>query len=208
MQRPEVGRPIVATFLERCRQRSRTVCLRQELEQGRTTIKALESQLTILTDLLLESASECNKLRFRTSCRRQINLDRPGMALALPGSILRLPESPSTASWTACIVSSATPGLQPKKMGATPVSVWSRMQQPSLRSATLGHSSSASGPVLESMDDGTTQLAVRTPQIASVLLAASVTFPEGASSSREAGIAAVAAAPRTPSDEQEGDLVD
>jgi hypothetical protein len=65
MQRPEVGRPIVATFLERCRQRSRTVCLRQELEQGRTTIKALESQLTVLTDLLLESASECNKLRFR-----------------------------------------------------------------------------------------------------------------------------------------------
>ncbi|CAK0765539.1 hypothetical protein CVIRNUC_003268 [Coccomyxa viridis] len=92
-------------------------------------------------------------------------------------------------------------------MGATPVSDWSRMQHPSLRSATLGHSSSASGPVLESIDDGATQLAVRTPQVASVLLAASVTFPEGAGSSREAGIAAVAAAPRTPSDQQDGQLV-
>ncbi|CAL8461668.1 g1199 [Coccomyxa elongata] len=164
MQVPAPGRHFLASFLERSRQQSRTVCLRQELEEGRTTIKALESQLHVLADELHKSARECNKLRFRC--------------------------------------------LQPKKMGATPVSVWSRMQQPSLRSATLGHSSSASGPVLESMDDGTTQLAVRTPQIASVLLAASVTFPEGSSSSREAGIAAVASAPRTPSDEQEGDLVD
>ena len=143
----------------------------------------------------------------RTSCRRQINLDRPGMALALPGSILRLAQSPSKASWTACIVRSAMPIFLPMKMGAAPVSVWSRMQQPSLRSETLGHSSSASGPVLEAVDDGTTQLAVRTPQVASVLLAASVTFPEGAGSSREAGIAALACAPSTPSDEQDRQLV-
>ena len=68
MQRPEVGRPILATFLERCRKQTRTVCLRQELEQGRTTIKQLESQLIVLADLLHRSTSECSKLRFK--CER------------------------------------------------------------------------------------------------------------------------------------------
>ena len=57
------GRPILATFLERCRQRTRPVCLRQELEQGRTTIKELERQLVVLADLLHESTSECRRQR-------------------------------------------------------------------------------------------------------------------------------------------------
>ena len=57
------GRPILATFLERCRKQTRTVCLRQELEQGRATIKALESQLVVLADLLHESTSECSRQR-------------------------------------------------------------------------------------------------------------------------------------------------
>ena len=68
MQRPEVGRPILATFLERCRKQSRTVCLRQELEQGRTTIKQLKSQVNVLADLLHDSTSECSRLRFK--CER------------------------------------------------------------------------------------------------------------------------------------------
>ena len=65
MQVPTPGRHFLASFLERSRQQSRTVCLRQELEEGRTTIKALESQLHVLADELHKSARECNKLRFR-----------------------------------------------------------------------------------------------------------------------------------------------
>ncbi len=65
MQRPEVGRPILATFLERCRQKTRTVCLREELEQARSRVKALESQIVELADMLRESTGECSKLRLR-----------------------------------------------------------------------------------------------------------------------------------------------
>ncbi|CAL5225033.1 g7811 [Coccomyxa viridis] len=130
------------------------------------------------------------------------------MAFASTGSVLSPLVSPSRAFSTASITRLATPGLVPTYTGAVPDSVWTKMQHPSRRSATPGHSRSASGPELEAVDDGMTQLAVRAPQLAPVLLAAPVALCEGAGSSRAAGIAARSTAPRTPSDEQDRELVD
>ncbi len=65
MQVPTPGRHFLASFLERSRQKSRAVCLRQELEEGQATIKELESRLAVFGDMLHQSTSECAKLRHR-----------------------------------------------------------------------------------------------------------------------------------------------
>jgi hypothetical protein len=95
MQVP-TGRPILATFLERCRKQTRTVCLRQELEQGRTTIKQLESQLVVLADLLHNSTNECS--RQRQKCDRmwhmamRLHAHRPKPARTDEGAVTDLGE--------------------------------------------------------------------------------------------------------------------